>query len=616
MRAKVPARATTILPPPPKRQARRVAPPPLRTPRVPEFADESFDAAPAKPPARAVEARPALGASTWQKLAEAAQRQQRSALDANQRAAIEAALSGRDCLVVIPEDARAVACYELCAPLLARPTVVLSPLLAELHARYEALTLERKPVARVTSELSGPERSAALARIARGGSLLVLLCPESVADASVQKALKKAGIALFVVEEAHCASDFSHEIRPSYAELAATLGTLGRPPIMALTRAATTQVLREVEARLALIDPIIVLAPTVRENLRVVTRLSRGEGRQASLLRLVERLEAPGLVFCAAPHDVDSVYSALRGSGIAAHRYHSGMTPAERAAELLNFTLPGSRGVMVALSAFAPGSGLPGLGETASSAALGFGRGAGRRDLRFVVHYQAPASIEQYLREIARAGLDGAAATCVLFYESSHKSLHEVMLTQQRFRAAHLAELARALEAAALEGRTLTLEALALATGQSRRTTDRLTALLADAGLVSRAGGWVRVITPASDLIEACKRLGAKLYALREQDGQRLAAVASFAETENCKVGFLSRYLESSSVDWRARCDRCSACSAELSATESIVPLAPARRAVVQEFNVRPVTVPLDPAEKAPLADTPLTAKIADFRRN
>ncbi|HEX3777240.1 MAG TPA: hypothetical protein VHV51_22360 [Polyangiaceae bacterium] len=565
-------------------------------------------------PAREVKARPALDATAWQKLEQAAKRQQHAALDPNQRAAIAAAVSERDSLVMLTEDARAVACYELCAPLLDQPTVVLSPLLAELEARHEALAAAQKPVTRVTSELSGPERSAALARIARGGSLLVLLCPESLADAGVQKALKKAGIALFVVDEAHCASDFSHEIRPAYAKLAVTIRALGRPPIMALTRPVTSQVLRDIEARLDLLDPVVVRAPAVRENLRIVTRLSRGEGRQASLVRSIEQLEAPGLVFCAAPHDVDSVYAALRGSGIAAHRYHSGMTPAERATELLNFTLPGSRGVMVALSAFAPGSGLLGLAETAKSNALGFGRGACKRDLRFVVHYQSPASIEQYLREIALAGADGDAATCVLFHESSHHSLHEVMLTQQRFRAAHLAELARALEAAALEGRTLTLEALALATGQSRRTTDRLTALFADAGLVSRTGGWVRVLTAATDLIEASKNLGAKLYALREGDAKRLAALASFAETENCKAGFLSRYLESSSVDWRARCDRCSACSSELSTAAPLPPRAPARRAVVQEFNVRPL--PQDAAGALRVAETPFTAKLADFRRS
>ncbi|HTA91638.1 MAG TPA: hypothetical protein VK745_18775 [Polyangiaceae bacterium] len=610
---------TLILPPRSKKKTGRIAPPPPRAPRITEVAAEP-SAAPRKSTNASASIvsirdrapRSRVTSDTWRRVEEAAARLAQGGLRDEQRTAIRAALEARDSLVVIPEDARAVACYRLCAPLLEQPTVVLSPLPSELQAQSEALTAERQPVVCVLPELAGPDRSAALARIARGGSLLVLLSPETLGAADVRKALAKSGIALFVVDEAQCASDFAHEIRPSYAELARTLQALGKPPVMALVRIATSQVLRDIAVRLSLNAPVIVQAPVVRDNLRIVTRLARGEGRQASLVRLVERLEPPGLVLCASPHDVDSVYAALRGSGISAHRYHSAMTPGERATELLNFTLPGGRSVMVALSAFAAGSGLPGLGESASSAAAGFGRGAGKRDLRFVVHYQSPASLEQYLREIQHAGLDGQPATCVLFHESSHRSLQEVMLAQQRFRATHLAELGRALEAAALEGRAVTLEALALGTGQSRRTTDRLAALLADAGVVSKAFGWVHVLSSASDLIEACRRIGAQLYALRERDAQRLAAVSAFAESGACKLGFLSHYLDEST---HAGCGRCSGCSADLSTTESLPPQIAARRGVVQEFSVRVASAPEPTAGAyAPAVSAArLTAKVADF---
>ncbi len=353
--------------------------------------------------------------------------------------------------------------------------------------------------------------------------------------------------------------------------------------------------------------------PPCERNLQIVTKLARGEGRQAALVRLVERLTLPGLVFCATPHDVDSVYSALRGAGIAAHRHHGGMTAGDRAAELLQFSLPEQRSVMVAVSAFAPGSGLPGIGEQAE-ASLGFGRGPGKRDLRFVVHYQSPASIEQYLREIQRAGADGLPATCVLMHESSHRSLHEVMLAQQRFRATHLAELGRALETPALEGRTVSLEALALGTGQSRRTTDRLTALLADAGVVSRTAGWLRVLCTASELDEACRRLGAQLYALREQDARRLASVSAFAEAHECKLSCLQQYLGEGASDG---CGRCSACVSELltPSQESFAPQASTRRPVVHEFSVQPASAPLSGVvpSGAQLGRGPLTVKLADF---
>ena len=563
--------------------------------------------------ARARDPRPPITLDTWRTIEDLSARLGRAPLNDEQRVAIRSALEGNDSVVVLPDDERAVSCYQLAAFQLTQPTVVVSPVSPELKAQYETLSMRKLPVVCLSGELSGPERSAALARVSRGGALLVLLNPEGLHAPDVAQALAKSGVALFVVEEAHCTSQAAHEWRPSYAELRVTLSGLGSPPVMAITRVATAAVRRDIRERLGLEAPVTIQSPPVRENLQIVTKLARGEGRQAALVRLVERLTLPGIVFCATPHDVDSVYSALRGAGIAAHRHHSGMTAGDRAAELMNFGLPGARSVMVAVSAFAPGSGLPGIGEQAE-ANSGFGRGPSRRDLRFVLHYQSPASIEQYLREIQRAGGDGLPAICVLMHESSHRSLHEVMLSQQRFRATHLAELGRALETPALEGRTVSIESLALSSGQSRRTTDRLSALLADAGVVSRAAGWVRVLCTASELDDACRRLGAQLYALREQDARRLASVSALAEAAECKLSCLSQYLGEGTSQG---CGRCSACVSELlvPSQESLVPQTSARRTVVHEFAVQPVSAPVSsvvPRGTQPSHD-PLTAKLAEF---
>ncbi len=622
-----------ILPPRPKRLAARVliAPAP-RTPRALEVADDLelpsrlartiVVPAPSMPaPASALRIRerserPRLTPETWGKLEASAARLGRAALSDEQRVALRSALEGHDTLLVLPDAERAATCYQLAAQLLDQPTVVVSPVQAELKAQVDALAASgalKIPAIHVPTALSGPERSSALTRITRGGSLLVLLSPEALHAPDVRQALAKSGIALFVAEEAHCASNTSHELRPSYAELGTTLHSLGSPPVMAVTRVATLAVRRDITEHLGLSAPVTVLGDAVRSNLQLVTKLARGEGRQASLLRLIERLELPGLIWCATPHDVDSVFATLRGAGIAARRHHGGMPAAERESELASFALPSDRSVMVAVSAFAPSSGVPGIGDAHE---LGFGRGPGKRNLRFVVHYQSPASLEQYLREIEHAGRDGKNATCVLLHESSHRSLHEVMLAQSRFKAVHLAELNRALETPALEGRAVTLEALALGTGQSRRTTDRLTALLADAGAVSRTGGWVRVLCSASELDEACRRLGTQLYALREQDARRLASVSAFAESTECKLSCLSQYLGEGK---RAGCGRCNACSPELLAPsqESLIPHAASRRAVVQEFSVQAVTPPLSgvvPSHaQAPGSPAPLSAKLGDF---
>jgi ATP-dependent DNA helicase RecQ len=532
-------------------------------------------------------------------------------LNDEQRVAIRAAMEGHDSIVVLPDDERAVGCYQLPAFQLDQPTIVVSPIAAELKAQHEVLSAHQLPVVYVPAELTGPERNTAVSRISRGGALLVLLGPESLNTPDVEHALAKSGVALFVIEEAHCASGVSHEWRPSYAELGAVRRRLGSPPVMAITRVATTVVRRDIRERLGLEAPVTIQSLPVRENLQIVTKLARGEGRQAALVRLVEQLTLPGLVLCATPHDVDSVYSALRGAGVAAHRHHGGMTTADRASELSQFGLPGRRSVMVALSVYAPGSGLPGIGEQGDERA-GLGRGANRRDLRFLVHYQSPASIEQYLREIQRVGVDGAPATCVLMHESSHRSLHEVMLAQQRFRATHLAELARALEAPAREGRAVSVEALALGSGQSRRTTDRLSALLADAGVVSRSAGLVRVLCTATELDEACRRLGAQLYTLREQDARRLASVSAFAEAHECKLSCLSQYLG----DGRSQdCGHCSACVSELLAPsqESLMVQTSVRRGAVQEFSVQSASPPVSGVVPSGSQPGSLTAKLAEL---
>lgn len=555
--------------------------------------------------------RATLTAETWRTLEALSARLGRAPLNDEQRVAIRAALEGHDSVVVLPDDERAVSCYQLPAFQLTQPTLVVSPVLAELKAQHEVLSAHQLPVVLVSSELTGPDRSAALSRISRGGALLVLVNPESLSAPDVEQALAKSGVALFVIEEAHCASGVSHEWRPSYAELGGTRRGLNSPPVMAITRVATATVRRDIRERLGLEAPVTIQSPPVRENLQIVTKLARGEGRQAALVRLVERLTLPGLVLCATPHDVDSVFSALRGAGIAAYRHHGGMTAQDRAAQSSQFSLPGQPSVMVAVSAFAPGSGLPGIGEH-TDASVGFGRGPHRRDLRFLIHYQSPASIEQYLREIAGIGADGRAATCVLLHESSHRSLHEVMLAQQRFKATHLAELARALETPALEGRTVSIEALALGTGQSRRTTDRLTALLADAGVVSRAAGWIRVSCTATELDEACRRLGTQLYALREQDARRLASVSAFAEANECKLSCLSQYLGEGVSEG---CGRCSACVSELltPSQESLVVHTSARRGAVQEFSVQSVAPPVSGVVPSGAQPTSLTARLAEF---
>ncbi len=180
---------------------------------------------------------------------------------------------GTTAVVVLPDDERAVSCYQLAAFQLAQPTVVLSPVPVDLKAQHEALSTRQLPVVYLSADLSGPARSAALARISRGGALLVLLNPEGLQAPDIRQALTQSGIALFVVEEAHCASDASHELRARVAALlcgarphAARLGfAAGDGDHSRRDRDRAARHSRAVGPRCASHDPVV---PRARETCR------------------------------------------------------------------------------------------------------------------------------------------------------------------------------------------------------------------------------------------------------------------------------------------------------------------------------------------------------------
>jgi ATP-dependent DNA helicase RecQ len=526
-------------------------------------------------------------------------------LDVREGELLRAVLAGRDALAVGDFSAAA---YESAALLLAQPTLIVVPSLHPLRQHIEAL-LERKISAiQLDSKLNGPERAAALTRLATGGALLVFATSDVLQAEDFRAAAAKCGVGQIVVQEAHCASELSHELRPSYADLRAAFSALGAPPVLAVTRALPAETRAHVQTRLGLRAPELIAKPAIRANITLQDYAARADARQSLMGRLVNVLPRPGLILCATSHDVDALYASLRAARVAVHRCHAGMPADERISELALFASAPSDVIMVATSAFAPGSGLLGLGEGVDDAPSGYGRSLQRQDLRSLVHHQSPASLEQYVHELDLIGRAGEAATAVMVHDSSHASLHQAMLAQQRFRPVHLMELGRGLES--VDGQRISVESLALVTGQSRRTTDRLTALLADAGLVEKSAGWIRAPrTP--ELAANCERLGTMLHTLRERDARRLAAVTEYAETAQCKAEFVQAYFD---LEASAACGRCSTCDAEQN-SELVALAEPGsdvkRRTAVHEFSVsRPgETFPAD--RSLPIA--PLTAKTAEF---
>ena len=520
-------------------------------------------------------------------------------------------------VVSMPSGLPRAACFVIPSRLLTQPVLVVGPRPAILRELHDRLSQRRVPAIRYDSSLTDSANRQALDRIAAGGPLVVLTTATALIQDEALRALSRSGVALIAVDDAQVATAATDEFNPATTDLSRVFDRLGRPPVMALMGAAAPAARHEVVDALALRSPVHVEAPLLRKNVVLDVLDLRGEARQRALVQLVMSLRRPGVIFAPTAREVDSIYGSLTALRLPVHRYHPHMPPGDRVGEQLNFVLPGRRSIMVATSAFGTASGLVGVGEAAllDKAPQDFGLCFEKRDLRFVLHWSAPASLEQYLREISLAGRDGEESTCVLFHDGSDRARHEALLAQSRIPSRHLTHLAKALEVAAIDGRPRTLESLALSSGLSRKLTEILAAVLDDARLVNVDQGWLRVVVPAPALAAGAQRLASRLDRLRSQDGKRLTAISNYVDTVGCRVAALSRYFGDLGAP---ACGRCGGCKGSLVPGfdgDAALEGGHTRRTAAEAFSLGGADAfgmgVAEPCQGA----RPLTVKIADFRR-
>jgi ATP-dependent DNA helicase RecQ len=451
--------------------------------------------------------------------------------------AVAASLAGRDVLMVQPTGFGKSACYQVPSMVLARPVVLVSPLLALIRDQHEKLLARDIPVERIDGTIRGTARRAALQRVAAGGSLLVMTTPETLAGNELGDALHSAGVSLAAVDEAHCISEWGHDFRPAYLRLGERLRELGGPPVLALTATATQSVRDDIVKHLGMRDPEVVASSPHRANLAFEVMEISGADRLRAMARFVKRLHRPGIVYCATTKAVDDLYGALRLLRIPVHRYHGRMSAKDRNAEQELYMRPGRRTIMVATTAF--------------------GLGIDKPDIRYIVHYQAPASLEQYVQEAGRAGRDGRRADCVLLYDPKDREIHEALLQGSRVRPDQLYRIASALTAWAGEGRVPQADALALAAQLGERVAKALLAVLEEAGLVILDDDGVHITTAASEFEEQARSLAGRFLTLRTQDGRRLDRLAEYVHAKECRAIFLRRYFGEEAGAPCGLCDIC-----------------------------------------------------------
>jgi ATP-dependent DNA helicase RecQ len=308
-------------------------------------------------------------------------------------------LRGESVLAVMPTGAGKSLCYQLAALLLPGTTLVISPLIALMKDQIDGLP---PSVAALTttlnSTLEGAELEARLARAAEGGYKMLYAAPERLRQRPFLHALKRAGVSLLVVDEGHCVSLWGHDFRPDYMFIAKAWQALGRPPLLAMTATATPRVRDDVQT--ALTRTRLVATDVHRPNLFLEAyAFAKDSQKQRALLSLCQEIQGSGIVYATSRLKCEELAEMLRSHGIGAIHYHAGISDRGEAQD--RFMSDQARVVV---------------------ATIAFGMGIDKADVRFVIHYSPPKTLENYFQEAGRAGRDGQTARCILFYTPSDKA--------------------------------------------------------------------------------------------------------------------------------------------------------------------------------------------------
>jgi ATP-dependent DNA helicase RecQ len=455
-----------------------------------------------------------------------------------QRSVIDKVLGGSDLLAIMPTGAGKSLCYQLPGLHLEGMTVVISPLISLMKDQADKLEGLGLDAASLNSALPVSAQNEAMENVENEDSDFIFTTPERLTASDLVDILKDATVSLVVVDEAHCISQWGHDFRPAFLEIKDALERLGRPQVLALTATATPEVIDDIRRQLGRPKMEVVRGGIYRDNLHFAVSHTTSDGEKSSkLIDALKKTRGSKIVYCATVKAAEEVAGIIRAAGIDCALYHGKMSPKARNDEQDAF-MSGEMKTIVATNAF--------------------GMGVDKSNIRAVIHWQIPGSLEAYYQEAGRAGRDGKRADCILLYDTRDRRIQQFFLGGRYPDASDVSLIYDTLLSTPSGDHSF--DQLAAAT-EDRLSATKLKVgckILTDNKIIrTRRDGSIEIISDRVD-DERLEGLTADYADRGETDRKKLEQMMLYAQSGACRWQAFDAYFESGEkVEQCGHCDNC-----------------------------------------------------------